>query len=194
MAKTADRMRPGQNYLTLVKGRDIGYVCQYTTMREVGRELNRIEKFYQMFLRTYPALKRRIGKWFGKCHKKSDRAPSGEVIANKFLTEDSLGDGLKIGDMVKVLSYSQIESTLNDKGYLKGLSFQKSMQKYCNSTYQVLKLPKYVLDQGGRKINRCKDVVILRGLYCNGKDAMEKEGCDRCCLHYWKSDWLRKVV
>jgi hypothetical protein len=117
-----------------------------------------------------------------------------EIIINDCQPEDNSGDRLEIGDMVKVLSYSQIESTLNDKGYFKGLSFQESMEKYCNNTYKVLKLPQYVLDQGGRKINKCKDVVILRGLYCNGKGTIEEEGCDRCCLHYWKTDWLKKMA
>jgi hypothetical protein len=177
-----------------MKERDVEYVCQYTTMKDIGRELNHIEHFLQFLLRLYPALKRRIGKWYYQRHKKSDGASNMEIRTNEFPLEDRSGGKLEIGDTVKVLPYSQIESTLNDMGYFKGLSFQKSMQKYCNGTYKVLKLPQYVLDQGGRKINRCKDVVILRGLYCNGKDAIEKEGCDRSCLHYWKSDWLRKVV
>jgi hypothetical protein len=170
MAKATDRMRLEQDNLKLVKKGEIGYICQYTTMTDIGRELKRIEKFYQMLLRVYPAVKRRIRKWFFELRKKSD------------------------ADMVKVLSYPQIKSTLNDKGYFKGLSFQENMEKYCNNTYKVLKLPQYVLDQGGRKINRCKDVVILRGLYCNGKGTVLEEGCDRCCLHYWKTDWLKKVV
>ena len=117
-----------------------------------------------------------------------------EIIINGHPHEDSSGDRLEIGDMVKVLSCSQIKSTLNDKGYFKGLSFQDPMEKYCNGTYKVLKIPQYVLDKGGRKINRCKDVVILRSLYCNGKGMLLEEGCDMCCLHYWKADWLKKVV
>ena len=112
---------------------------------------------------------------------------------HEYQPEYDSGVGLEIGDTVKVLSYSQIKSTLNDQGYFKGLSFQENMERCCGNTYTVLKIPRYVLDQGGRKINRCKDVVILGGLYCNGKGTVLEEGCDRCCLHYWKADWLRKV-
>jgi len=187
-------MRLEQNHLTLVKKRDTGYVCQYTRMTDIGRELNRIDKIYQMVLRVYPAIKRRIRKWRYEFAKKRDRKSNMEIIMNESHLEDSSGDRLEIGDMVKVLSYSQIKSTLNGNGYFKGLSFQENMEKYCNNTYKVLKIPQYVLDQGGRKINKCKDVVILRGLYCNGKGTFEEEGCDRCCLHYWKTDWLKKVV
>jgi hypothetical protein len=194
MAKTTDRMRLEQDNLTLVKKRDVGYICQYTTMRDVGRELNRIEKFYQFLLRVYPAIQRRIRRWRNKFPKKSDKRPDRAIIINEYQPEDSSGDTLKIGDRVKVLSYSQIRSTLDDKGCFKRLQFQEPMEKYCNNTYEVLKIPQYVLNQGGRKINKCKDVVILRGLYCNGKGMMTHEGCDMCCLHYWKTDWLKKMV
>jgi hypothetical protein len=187
-------MRLEQDNLTLVKKRDIGYICQYTAMTDIGRELNRIEKFYQMLLRAYPAIQRRIRRWRDKFLHKSDSRSNREIITNDYPPEDSSGDRLEIGDMVKVLSYPQIKSTLNDKGCFKGLPFQEPMKKYCNSTYKVLKIPQYVLDQGGRKINRCKDLVILRGLYCNGKGMVTHEGCDMCCLHYWKTDWLKKVV
>jgi hypothetical protein len=194
MAKTTDKMTPGKGNLTLVEKRDTGYICQYTTMTDIGRELNRIEKFYQILLRAYPAFQRRIRKWRDKFPQKSNRRSNMETSINEYQPEDSSGDILEIGDMVKVLSYPQIKSMLNDEGCFKGLSFQEKMEKYCNNNYKVLKLPQYVLDQGGRKINKCKDVVILRGLYCNGKGTFEEEGCDRCCLHYWKTDWLKKVV
>ena len=194
MGKGTNRMRLEQDHLKLVKKRDIGYVCQYTRMTDIGRELNHIDKFYQIVLRVYPAIKRRIRKWCYSFRKQSDRRLNMEILINDYQPENSSGDRLEIGDMVKVLSYSQIKSTLNDKGYFKGLSFQESMEKYCNGTYKVLKIPQYVLDKGGRQINRCKDVVILRGLYCNGKGMLLEEGCDMCCLHYWKSDWLKKIV
>ena len=194
MDKTTDRVRPRTNNLALVKKRDVEYMCQYTTMRHIGRELNRFEKFYKILLRVYPAIQRRIRRWRDKFPQKSDRRSNREIIINEYQPEDSSGDPLKIGDMVKVLSYSQIRSTLNERGVFKNLSFQQPMEKYCNNTYEVLKIPKYVLNNGGRKINRCKDVVILRGLYCNGKGMMTHEGCDTCCLHYWKTDWLKKIV
>jgi hypothetical protein len=194
MAAPPDRMRLDQDNVILMDKREGGYLCQYTTMADIGRELNRIEKLYQLFLRVYPAIKRRIRKWRYQSPRKSDRRSNGEIIINGHPPEDSSGDRLKIGDRVKVLSCSQIRSTLNDKGYFKGLSFQDPMEKYCNGTYEVLKLPQYVLDKGGRKINRCKDVVILRGLYCDGKGMLLEEGCDMCCVHYWKTDWLKKMV
>jgi hypothetical protein len=194
MDKTTDRMRLEQDNLTLVKKRDIGYFCQYTTMTDIGRELNRIEKFYQILLRVYPAIKRHIRQWRYKFPKKSDRRSNMEEIINEYQPEDSSAGRLEIGDTVKILPYSQIKSTLNDSGCFKRLKFQEPMEKYCNNTYEVLKIPQYLLNNGGRKINRCKDVVILRGLYCDGKGVMTHEGCDMCCLHYWKTDWLKKMV
>jgi hypothetical protein len=194
MARAADRMRREQDYLTSMEKRDLGYICQYTRMTDIGRELNRIEKFYQLLLRAYPAIQRRIRRWGDKFSQKSDGGANREITTKGSSPEDSSRDTLKIGDRVKVLSYSQIRSTLNDEGCFKGLPFQEPMKRYCDNTYSVLKIPQYLLDQGGRKINRCKDLVILRGLYCNGKGMVTHEGCDMCCLHYWKMDWLKKEV
>ena len=181
MAKTTDRKRLEQNHLTLVKKRDIGYRCQYMTMKDIGRELNRVEKFYQILMRVYPAIKRRMRKWSYAFSKKSDRRSNLETTINDYQPENNLEERLEVGDTVKVLSYSQIRSTLNDNGYFKGLSFQDPMEKYCNGTYKVLKIPQYVLDKGGRKINRCKDVVILRGLYCDGKGIQPHAVPARLC-------------
>ena len=194
MAKATNRVWVEQDPLKLLKKRDIGVVCQYTRMTDIGRELNRIENFYQMLLRIYPAIKRRIRKRCYNFRKQVDRSLNMEIIMNDAQSENLSGDSLKIGDKVKVLSYWQIRSTLNDRGHFKGLSFQDPMEKFCNKTCEVLKIPQYVLDKGGRQINRCKDVVILRGLYCDGKGTLLTEGCDMCCLHYWKSDWLKKIV
>jgi len=193
MARTTDKMRLEQEKASLLKKRDLGYICQYTTMTDMGRELNRFEKFYQILLRLYPAAQRRIRRWRDNFSQKSDSRSTGEIITKDDPREGSSGNGLEVGDRVKVLSYSQIRSTLNDRGAFKGLLFQEPMKKYCSGTYEVLKIPQYVLDEGGRRINRCKDVVILRGHYCDGKNMTKHEGCDMSCLHYWKKDWLRKI-
>jgi hypothetical protein len=163
-------------------------------MREIGRELNRFERFYQLLLKACAAIKRRIRKGGYSLQKYPAKRLNMETTINDNRPEDRSENRLKIGDKVKVLSYSQIKSTLNDQGYFKGLRFQDPMVKFCNNTYEVMKIPKYVLDKGGRQINRCKDVVILRGIYCNGKGTLLTEGCDMCCLHYWKNDWLKRII
>jgi hypothetical protein len=193
MDKTTERARTRNNHLTLVKKRDFEYVCQYTTLRHIGRELNRTETFYQLLLRGYPAIQRRIRRWRDKFIERSNRGANKKTIVNDHPPEDGSREPLKIGDKVEVLSYAQIRSTLDDRGVFKNLTFQEPMRRYCNHTYEVLKLPQYVLNNGGKRVNRCKDVVILRGLYCNGRGMMTHEGCDTCCLHYWKTDWLKKI-
>jgi hypothetical protein len=177
-----------------MKDRNMEYICQYTTMTDIGKDLNHIEKFYQFLLRVFPAVKRRARKWWNKHPIKSEIKLNTEDNLDRIHSDDNSGDKLEIGDMVTVLPYLQIKATLNDKGYLKGLNFMENMEKYCGNSYKVLKMPEYVLDHGGRKINKCKDVVILAGLYCDGKSSVLEEGCERSCLHYWKSDWLKKVV
>ena len=46
MVKTTNRVGVEQDPLKLLKKRDIGVVCQYTRMTDIGRELNNLEKLY----------------------------------------------------------------------------------------------------------------------------------------------------
>jgi hypothetical protein len=88
---------------------------------------------------------------------------------------------------VKILSYPEIETTLNSKKKYKGLTFLPGMKPYCGEFATVQREPLYVLDQGGRKIQQCKNIIICKKLYCDGTNIK----CDRSCLYYWKKDWLK---
>jgi len=40
---------------------------------------------------------------------------------------------------------------------------------------------------------RCKDIVILKDLVCNGKGILDGKDCDRSCPYFWKTTWLEKA-
>jgi hypothetical protein len=162
------------------------YRCQYTALTEVGCDLNPVEKGYQWLVRIYRAIKRRLrrrgSKNFSKREEGFDRTSLG----------GNSGEKLKVGDIVRILPCPEIKATLNEQGYYKGLSFMENMEKYCGKSFKILEIPTHVMDRGGKKINKCKNVIILDGLYCDGTGTVSEEGCERSCLHYWKGDWLRK--
>jgi hypothetical protein len=162
--------------------------CQYTRMTSMGTEFNRIEKAQHFIMRIGPALKRRMRRYAEKLRgKEGESKNTGSEAGHKRKIST------KEGDLVRILPYNQIKETLDARGCCKGLQFLENAKKFCGGTYRVLNVPEYLLDQGGKKINKCRNLIILEGPTCDGKGTVLEEGCDRSCLHYWKEDWLEKI-
>ena len=164
-------------------------ICQYTRLDKIGRDFNAFEICWHFMLRIYPAVKRRVIKYAKGC--KTAFIQTGR---NNHATPDTdnlefLQKDLNCGDSVKILSFPEIEKTLNSKGKFKGLTFLAGMKPYCGDDATVMREPLYLLDQGGRKIQKCKNIVICDKLYCDGTNIR----CDRACLYYWKKDWLKEA-
>ncbi len=164
-------------------------VCQYTCLDRMGRDFNTAEICWHFMLRILPALRRRIVRYARVLGRLLPGADPSHDTAATIQDRQILHKDLTTGDLVTVLPYQQIRTTLNKNGKCKGLSFMEGMKTYSNTTGRVLKEPLYVLDQGGEKIHKCRDLVILEDLYCDGTSIR----CDRCCLYYWKKDWLKEV-
>jgi hypothetical protein len=102
---------------------------------------------------------------------------------------------LRAGDWVEVKSPLEIRETLDADGTLDGLPFMPEMIQYCGRRFRVLRWAEktcfeaapynYVL----REL-RGDDVLFLEGLRCAGDDH---DGCQRLCLFFWKTAWLRKI-
>lgn len=104
---------------------------------------------------------------------------------------DSITAGLRAGDLVLVRSREEIEATLDDWRELKGCSFTSEMWVYCGTTQRVLKPMERFLDERDYRIKRCKGIVLLEGVICQG--TVFPEGCDRSCYLFWREEWLEKI-
>ena len=98
----------------------------------------------------------------------------------------------KSGDIVKVRSREQIEQTLDEKNQFEGVEFMETMWPYCGETHRVFKRVERILDPYEDRLRKCKNMVILEGLFCHGDPAHALE-CDRTCLYYWKESWLERI-
>jgi len=98
---------------------------------------------------------------------------------------------LVAGDMVRVRTREEIESTLDPFKELKGCAFLEYMWQYCNSTQRVLQPVERFLDERDYKVKKAKGIVILEGLICHGTPAFGR--CDRCCHLFWREEWLEKI-
>jgi hypothetical protein len=69
----------------------------------------------------------------------------------------------------------------------------ESMAKFCGRDYEVLKEVKWLYDEYSMKLLRCKDIVVLKDLICDGKEILGGRDCDRSCPYFWKKAWLEKA-
>ena len=100
---------------------------------------------------------------------------------------------LKPDDWVEVKTPSEIASTLGEDGSLDGLPFMPEMLPFCGRRFKVLRKAEKTcleLKMGSYAVREFKgnDVYLLDGLRCSGANH---DGCQRACLLFWKSAWLK---
>ena len=98
---------------------------------------------------------------------------------------------LQPGDWVQIRSKKDILSTLNGWKCFEGCRFMDEMWVYCGKKYKVMKNVHRILDERSMKIRKCKNVVLLEELMCNG--SWPFGDCDRSCYFLWKEAWLTKI-
>lgn len=97
---------------------------------------------------------------------------------------------LQVGDCVEVLTMAEIAKTLDERGRFKGLYFMPEMARYCGKKFKVIKKVQSIKLETDGELRKLKSPsYFLQGVYCDG---IMQGGCDRCCFHFWKAEWLRK--
>jgi hypothetical protein len=99
----------------------------------------------------------------------------------------------KPGERVRISSLEKIRHTLDERNSYESLIFMESMAKFCGGDYQVLREVKWLYDERSMKMLKCKDIVVLKDLVCDGKGILGGKDCDRSCLYFWKTAWLEKA-
>ncbi len=98
---------------------------------------------------------------------------------------------LMAGDLVRVRSLEEIMATLDSSGKTKGCFFMGTMKPYCGSEQRVLKTMERFFDERDMKAKKCKGMVLLEGVMCDGNTFTGR--CDRCCFMFWREEWLEKI-
>jgi len=99
--------------------------------------------------------------------------------------------GLNPGDWVLVKSKEEIEKTLNNWNQLKGCAFMEEMWPYCGTKQRILKRVERFLDERDYLMKKCKGIVILEGVMCQG--TKDFGPCDRSCFYFWREEWVKKI-
>jgi hypothetical protein len=116
-----------------------------------------------------------------------------KVLNNLIFWKNKGKATFKRGERVRILAYEEIKETLDERNCYEGLIFMESMAKFCGRDYEVLREVNWLYDEYTMKMRRCKDIVVLKDLVCDGKGILGGKDCDRSCPYFWEKAWLEKV-
>jgi len=133
-----------------------------------------------------------IGTVMDRSVTKRQEKPSGDSNSDKVHISTL---NLREGEWVRVKSFEDIKTTLDENNKFQGLSFTFAQKKFCGGTYRVFKRLERVFDERKWKLSRIKNVVLLENVYCDGAGGIDRDwdGCDRMCFLWWKEIWLERV-
>lgn len=97
------------------------------------------------------------------------------------------------GDRVRVRSLKEIESTLDANGSCKGCGFLLPMARYCGQEFRVAQRVDRFFDERRWKMLKCKNLILLEGVHCDGSGHPDTQGCQRMCFFFWRTEWVEKI-
>jgi hypothetical protein len=101
---------------------------------------------------------------------------------------------LDAGDRVRVRSLDEIRRTFDASGACHGCAFLEPMARYCGKELRVARRLERFFDEKRWRMLKCKDVVLLEGVFCDGSGHPDTQGCQRMCFFFWRTEWLEKLV
>lgn len=101
---------------------------------------------------------------------------------------DRSGRRFEQGDVVEVLPWSEIVSSLDENGAFDGLPFMPEMLPYCGKRLTVTKRLERTCEEIEGGMRRIRNVVFLDDLRCDGS---AHGGCQKGCCFLWKDAWVR---
>lgn len=166
---------------------DIRNKCQIFFLNELSEKLSRLEILRQRYNRAKRILKRRWNFIINVFKNIFENSKVGKKMDNR----NQIQNKLNPGDLVLIRSKEEIQKTLNNWNQLKGCAFMEEMWPYCGTKQKVFKRIEKFLDERDYLIKKCKGVVILENVICQG--TKDFGPCDRSCFFFWREEWLEKI-
>jgi hypothetical protein len=159
--------------------------CQMTCLPDMAQPSGLIDKLMYVYRRLKRFTRRRMNYL-------KNKLSSPSKIAKPFSMRKVEPEiPIMPGDWVKVRSREEIQLTLNEWNTLKGCTFLEEMGDYCGITCKVYKRVEHFLDERDYRMKRCRGIVFLEGVICEGTIDFGK--CDRSCFFFWREEWLEKL-
>ena len=104
------------------------------------------------------------------------------------------GVTIEVGDLVRVRSKEEIAKTLDAKGKLKGLWFDREMVPFCGREFRVdKKVTRFIDEASGKMIDLASDCYMLESVVCSGDLSHGRRFCSRAIYPWWRTAWLELV-
>jgi hypothetical protein len=101
---------------------------------------------------------------------------------------------LQPGELVRIKSKREIEETINESNYNRGLSFDKEMAPFCGSVVRVKSSVVQIIDETTGVMRRMKQpCIMLEGVVCKADYSECRLMCPRAIPAYWREIWLERV-
>jgi len=162
-------------------------LCQIECVQTIHKAYRPLNTMWQRLNRLKRILKRRwryLVNFFHETEYVKDHERSSD-------TRQSFVAALKPRDLVRVRSREEIQATLDRWNQLKGCTFMEEMWLYCGTIQRVYKRVERFMDERDYLIKRCKGIVLLEGVICEGTKDFGQ--CDRSCFYFCKEEWLEKL-
>jgi hypothetical protein len=125
---------------------------------------------------------------------KLDRLPTPPLRGTTAKTPQLPLLDLQPGEWVRIKSPQEIEATLTDKGFNRGLWFDREMLVLCGQTFQVRqRVHRFINETTGTMIELGSDCITLAGAVCSGEYSLSRWFCPRAIHPYWRECWLERV-
>jgi hypothetical protein len=99
------------------------------------------------------------------------------------------------GDLVEVRTPEEILQTLDADGAMDQLPFMPEMVESCGKRFVARRVSRLCISgphvYGTMLEFKTDDVVLLDGVRCSGA---AHDGCQKACVVFWRTAWLRKVA
>jgi len=162
--------------------------CQLYDFAVIAEPLHLGERIFQRRNRFKRIVKRRLRYVHNVFSEITGRK---KELLNTSTEERATVLNLKPGDIVRIKSREEIQSTLNRWNSLKGCAFMEEMWQYCGTIHCVFKRVNKFLDERTYLVRKCKGIVLLESVICNG--TKDFGPCDRSCFLFWREEWLEKI-
>jgi hypothetical protein len=99
--------------------------------------------------------------------------------------------GLQPGDMVRIKSKEQIEATLNEDRFNRGMGFEEEMARHCGRTAMVQsRVTKCLDEKTGKLLTMKSPCIVLESVVCDG---VFNASCPREFIPFWREIWLERI-
>jgi hypothetical protein len=98
---------------------------------------------------------------------------------------------LQPGELVRVKTKAEIERTLDEHRFNRGMGFDEEMARFCGQSARVLnRVDRCIDEKTGRMLTMKSPCIVLDGVVCAGA---YKGNCPREFVPFWREIWLERV-